>query len=188
MITRLLHFLLNLFFRPPPPSIPEHHNARSSARPSFEGIRLTPGETVNPLVEDFLRNTKEQTLIWGWGAPEDHSMDAAKYLMGPPPPKPTSHYRDEDGELRPSRFDRSPLSDSSLEDVAAEYLRAEADAENMPDPFDRVVIAALRDAFGQELYNRTLKGASAVRVGGQLYLIVASAGGTVDLVSIDDGL
>jgi hypothetical protein len=92
------------------------------------------------------------------------------------------YYRDEDGELRPVRLDRSGLSDAMLEDLAAEFLRAKADAEATPDALERDVISALRDTYGRELWRRAQLGAEHVYVGGRDYAIVPLDDGIVELI------
>jgi hypothetical protein len=92
------------------------------------------------------------------------------------------YYRDEDGELRPVRPDRSSLADAMLEDLAAEFLRAKADAEAAPDALERDVISALRDTYSRELWRRAQLGAENVHVGGRDYVIVPRKGGSVELV------
>jgi hypothetical protein len=98
------------------------------------------------------------------------------------PSSNTSYYRDEDGELRPVRMDRSGLADAMLEDLAAEFLRAKADAETAPDALERDVISALRDTYSRELWRRAQRGAERVHVGGRDYQIVPRSSGFAELI------
>lgn len=178
LMTRVLSPLLRLALRPfdlfqPSPSMPEHFNARSSVQPvhdvnreniSFVGIKLTAGELI-----------KGGELVYI----DDDGKARPLRPIG-------HHYRDEDGELRPTRFDRSGLADAMLGDLAANFLQAKEDAEASVDPYEQAFIAAVRDAYGAELHRRNLRGAEKVYVGGCNYLIVATAGGSVDLVSLDE--
>lgn len=95
----------------------------------------------------------------------------------------TVYYRDEDGETPPVRLDRSGLADATLEDVAAEFLRAKVDAEAAPDALERDVIFALRDTYSRELWRRAQLGAEHVDVGGRDYRIVPRDDGFVELIT-----
>lgn len=98
-----------------------------------------------------------------------------------------TNYCDEDGDTRALHHDRSSLSEMPLEDVAAEFLRAKADADAMPDPLEREVIAALRDAYNRELWRRaTTCVIDQVIVGGRRYELVAlPAIGYIHLLAIE---
>jgi hypothetical protein len=111
------------------------------------------------------------------------------YDLPPDEPKKAepTRYRDEDGETRPLSSDRSGLSEMPLEEVAAEFLRAKVDAEAMPDPLEREIIAVLRDAYSRELWRRATRYAvDQVTVGGRRYELVAlPAIGYIHLLAVE---
>lgn len=169
MFARLLRILFKPFIRPAPPSVPQYVNARSSAQPVRNSERMRISITLSP-----------DDLHW---SPIGSVLDGQTILARPA----SQHYRDEDGELRPTRFDRSPLSDSSLKDLAAEFLRAQTDAENAPDPFEREIIAVLRDAYGREIWRRvSQQEVGIVHAGGRRFTIVQFTPGGFRMVPLDE--
>jgi hypothetical protein len=180
MFTRLARFLLQLFV---PSPLPDSSEASRPHRPSvvasdnlqFNGLRPTPieGEIVcekQPVINEkpSVIAADGPTILLRMA--QDHRSSN------------TSYYRDEDGEMRPVRLDRSGLAEAMLEDLAAEFLRAKADAEAAPDALERDVISALRDTYSRELWRRAQRGAEHVHVGGRDYVIVPRDAGIVDLV------
>jgi hypothetical protein len=180
MFARLVRFLLHLFVGSP---LPDPFESKSSHRRSsvqrnyleFNSTGSTPieGEIVwnNELLldENSIGAAIDGPTLLFRVVPDYHSPNS-------------SYYRDEDGESRPVRLDRSGLADAMLEDIAAEFLRANADAEAAPDALERDVISALRDTYSRELWRRAQRGAEQVHIGGRDYVIVPRGDGMVELI------
>jgi hypothetical protein len=175
ILNRLVQFIRNLFSRPqrstssPPAKIDSPRVDLlfdgEPLRIEFDGIVLTFG-TIN--IDNFPSDDSDDP-IFGCDVDENTILfrsshdDAANQM----------YYRDEDGELRPVRHDCTPLADMPLEEIAAEFLSAKSDADTMPDPLEREIIAALRDSYGRELWRRaTTYAISKVEVCGRRYEIV----------------
>jgi hypothetical protein len=180
MFTRLARFLLHLFV---PSRLPDAPQADVQHRPSvvesdnlqLNNIRPTPIE--GEIVWQHEPVSNERPSVTAADGPTILFRKAQDHR-----PSNTAYYRDEDGEMRPVRLDRSGLADAMLEDLAAEFLRAKADAEAAPDALERDVISALRDTYGRGLWNRAQCGAEHVHVGGRHYRIVSGDDGRVELI------
>lgn len=174
MFARFLQFIRHLFARPiPPATIPPCADADLPFKFSPDG---------DPIRIEF----DGMVLTFGTIELGERPFERIYDLPGDSIKTPT-YYRDEDGEVRPVRQDSTPLADMALEDLAAEFLRARSDADATPDPLEREITAALRDAYGRELWRRaTNDGLDKVTVGGRRYrIVVLPAVGQIHLLAIE---